>query len=95
MVVSSRTMDIIKTKKLEPNFEPSVKILSHIFKTMEDDSKTTSLPFDNSPNYTRLAKHIIWLEQKGLAKSTIDKSKINVGLTPKGRVFASTISSDK
>jgi len=27
-------------------------------------------------------------------ESTIDKSKINVGLTAKGRVFASTISSD-
>jgi len=96
MVVSSKTMDIIKTKKLEPDFEPSVKILSRIFKTIEDDDhKTiTSLSFDTSLNYTRLAKHIVWLEQKGLVKSTIDKSKINVGLTAKGRVFASTISSD-
>ena len=97
MVVSSKTVDIINKKKLEPDFEPSMKTLSRIFKTMTDNGSKarTSLSLDTNLNYTRLAKHIVWLEQKGLVKSTIDKSKINVGLTAKGRVFASTISSDE
>ena len=97
MVVSSKTIDIINKKKLDSDFEPSMKILSRIFKTMADDGPKarTSLSLDTNLNYTRLAKHIVWLEQKGLVKSTIDKTKINVGLTAKGRVFASTISSDE
>ena len=97
MVVSSKTVDIINKKKLEPDFEPSMKTLSRIFKTMTDNGSKarTSLSLDTNLNYTRLAKHIVWLEQKGLVKSTSDKTKINVGLTAKGRVFASTISSDK
>jgi len=85
-----------KNKK-KRDFEPSLKILSRIFKTIENNGPEgkTSLSFDTHLNYTRLAKHIVWLEKKGLVESTIDKSKINVGLTAKGRVFASTISSDE
>ena len=93
MTMGSKTIDIVKNKKLEQNFEPSIKNLSRILKTMIDncpDAKT-SLSLDANVNYTRLAKHIVWLEKKGLVESTIDKSKINVGLTDKGRVFASTI----
>jgi len=96
MVGKPKTLDIIKEKKLEPNFEPSMKTLSRIFKSMTDNGPEakTSLSLDANLNYARLAKHIVWLEQKGLVESTIDKSKINVGLTPKGRIFASTISGD-
>ena len=84
-----------KNKK-KRDFEPSMKILSRIFKTMADNGPEakTSLSLDTHLNYARLAKHIVWLEKKGLVESTIDKTKINVGLTAKGRVFASTISSD-
>ena len=96
MVGKPKTLDIIKEKKLEPNFEPSMKTLSRIFKSMTDNGPEakTSLSLDANLNYARLAKHIVWLEQKGLVESTIDKSKINVGLTAKGRIFASTISGD-
>jgi predicted transcriptional regulator len=54
----------------------------------------TSLSFDAHLNYTRLAKHIDWLEQKGFVESIRDESKINVGLTAKGRTFASMLSID-
>jgi len=89
-----KTVDIIKSKKLEPDFEPSMKTLLRILKSMIDngpEAKTT-LSVDTHLNYTRLAKHIVWLEKKGLVESTIDKSKINVGLTEKGKIFASTLS---
>ena len=97
MVEKSKIIDIVKKKKLEPDFEPSMKTLSRIFKTMTDNGPKarTSLSLDTNLNYARLAKHIVWLEKKGLVESTIDKTKINVGLTAKGRVFASTISSDE
>ena len=97
MVEKSKIIDIVKKKKLEPDFEPSMKTLSRIFKTMTDNGPEakTSLSLDTNLNYARLAKHIVWLEKKGLVESTIDRSKINVGLTAKGRVFASTISSDE
>jgi predicted transcriptional regulator len=92
----SKTIDIVKNKKIEPGFEPSMKILSHILKTMTEKGPNvkTSLSLNINVNYTRLAKHIVWLEKKGLVESTIDKSKINVGLTTKGRIFASTLSDD-
>lgn len=84
------------SKKLELSFEPSMKTLSRIMKAMTKNGPEgkTQLSIHTNLNYTRLAKHIVWLEKKGLVKSTIDKSKIKVGLTEKGRVFASALSSD-
>jgi len=71
-----------------------MKTLSRILKTMADNGpeEKTSLSFDTNLNYARLAKHIVWLEKKGLVESTIEDNKINVGLTEKGREFASTLS---
>ncbi len=95
-ILRSKPLDIIKNKKIEPGFEPSMKTLLRILKTMTDNGPEakTSLSLDTNLNYTRLAKHIVWLERKGLVESIIDKSKINVGLTAKGKIFASTLSND-
>ena len=84
----------IKDIKLEPNFEPSMKTLMRILKTMTEKGPEgkTILSLDTNLQYSRLAKHIVWMEKKGLVESRADKSKINVGLTEKGRVFASTLS---
>ena len=94
MIKHSKTIDIVKNKKIEPDFEPSMKILSRILQTMTEKGPKvkTSLSLNTNVNYTRLAKHIVWLEKKGFVESTIEKSKINVGLTAKGRIFASTLS---
>lgn len=91
----SNTDDSVKNKK-KRGFEPSMKTLSRILQTMTDNGPEgrTSLSFDTHLNYTRLAKHIDWLEKKGFVESTKDESKINVGLTAKGRVFASMLSID-
>ena len=96
MAVNSRIIDIVKKKKIESDFEPSMKTLLRMMKAMtENGSKgKTQLSLHTNLNYTRLAKHIVWLEKKGLVESTIDKSKINVGLTEKGRIFASTLSNN-
>ncbi|HVB66068.1 MAG TPA: hypothetical protein VND01_00060 [Candidatus Acidoferrales bacterium] len=52
----------------------------------------TSLSVNTNLNYARLAKHIVWLGKKGLAESTIDESKINAGLTAKGKISTVTLS---
>ncbi len=94
MVAKSNIVRIVKNKKIEPDFEPSMKMLLRITKSMIKNGAEgkTSLSLDANLNYARLARHIVWLEKKGLVESTIDKSRIDVGLTKKGRLFASTIS---
>jgi predicted transcriptional regulator len=89
--------DIVIKKIIEPNFEPSMNVLLRITKSMikRGAEGKTSLSLEANLNYARLAKHIVWLEKKGLVESTIKDSKINVGLTEKGRIFASTISDNK
>jgi predicted transcriptional regulator len=88
------TQKRIGSRKSKPDFEPSMKTLSRILKTMTDKGPEakTSLSLDANLNYTRLAKHIVWLEKKGIVKSTVEGSKINISLTEYGREFASTIS---
>lgn len=92
--VNPRVIKIIKSKKLEPDFDPSMRTLSRILKTMIEKGAEgkTQLSLDANLNYARLAKHIVWLEKKGLAESTIEDNKINVALTVDGKKFASTIS---
>lgn len=78
----------------EFDFDPSMKTLSRIMQTMVEKGaeNRTQLSLDTNLNYTRLAKHIVWLEKKGLVESKIESSKINVALTRTGKVFASIIS---
>ncbi len=89
MIMHSKTQVIVKNKKLEPIFEPSMKTLSRILKTMADTGPggKTCLARDSNLNYARLAKHIVWLEKKGLVESINNDQKINVVLTQKGRTF--------
>ena len=89
-----KTIKIIKSKKLEPDFDPSMKTLLRIMKAMTEhgaEGKTQLSRYTNI-NYARLVKHIVWLEKKGLVESIIEYNKVNVALTKSGRKFASTIS---
>jgi predicted transcriptional regulator len=90
----SKTIEIVKEKKLEPDFEPSMRTLSRIVKSMTENGAggKTQLSVDTNLNYTRLAKHIVWLEKKGFVESTIKDYKIKIALTTSGREFASMIS---
>ena len=94
MLRYSKTIEIVREKKIAPDFEPSMKTLSRIVKSITENGAggKTQLSLDTNLNYTRLAKHIVWLEKKGFVESKIEDNKINVALTTSGRVFASTIS---
>ena len=85
---------IIKSKKLQPDFDPSMKTLLRIMKVMTENGAKgkTQLSLDTNLNYARLVKHIVWLEKKGLVESTIEDNKVYVALTTRGRKFASMIS---
>jgi predicted transcriptional regulator len=89
----SKPVDNIENKELEHDFKPSTKTLLRILKAIDKGPEVkATLAVDANLNYTRLAKYIVWMEKKGFVKSTIDESKIKVGLTKKGREFASTFS---
>jgi predicted transcriptional regulator len=92
--INSKIIEIVKSKKIEPNFEPSMKTLTRVLKAMTENGSEgkTQLSLNANLNYARLAKHIVWLEKKGLVESTIENSKIIVTLTTNGRTFASTLS---
>jgi predicted transcriptional regulator len=49
------------------------------------------LALDTNLNYSRLAKHIVWLEKKGFVESIISDQKINVILTQKGKMFGNML----
>ncbi|HET6459008.1 MAG TPA: winged helix-turn-helix domain-containing protein [Nitrosopumilaceae archaeon] len=82
-------------RKTKCNFEPSTKTLLRIMESITKNGSEgkTCLARDTNLNYTRLAKHIVWLEKKGFAETIIADKKINVVLTQKGRKFASVFSS--
>jgi predicted transcriptional regulator len=93
MTKHSQIIEIVTKKQIEPDFEPSMNTLVRIMKAVTENGSEgkTQLSLHTNLNYARLAKHIVWLEKKGLVESTIKGSKIDIGLTPSGKVFASTI----
>jgi predicted transcriptional regulator len=93
---SRKNPDGLENKNLKPDFKPTTQTLIRILKTMMEngaDQKTT-LSVSTNLNYSRLAKHIVWLEQRGLVESKIDESEIKVKLTEKGKEFVSIFSDD-
>jgi predicted transcriptional regulator len=93
----SKINKIVAKKTRKENFEPSMKIIHRIIKCLiKNEAETkTNLSRNANLNYIRLVKHIEWLEKKGLVKSIIKNSKINVMLTEKGRIFAITITKNE
>lgn len=91
--MSSKTINIMKSKSIEQDFEPSMRTLLRIMESMTNNRAEgkTCLARDTNLNYARLAKHIVWLEKKGLVESVLDDQKINVILTQKGRTFGTML----
>lgn len=92
--IKPKVVEILKTKSLVPTFDPSMKTLMRIVEFMNEHSSEgkAQLALDTKLNYARLAKHIVWMEKKGLAESTIEDNKIHISLTSTGRDFAKIIS---
>ena len=71
-----------------------MKTLMRIVKFMTENESEgkTQLALDTKLNYARLAKHIVWMEKKGLVESTVENNKILISLTKHGKDFAKIIS---
>ncbi|WP_016939908.1 hypothetical protein [Candidatus Nitrosopumilus koreensis] len=81
-------------KELEKKqFEPSMKMLIRITESIKQKGSRnkTTLSRDTKTNYTRLTKHVVWMEKKGLVESEIKNHSIAIALTSKGRFFVDTI----
>lgn len=96
--LSPRLIEKIVTKQIsEENFEPSMKMLTRIMNSIieKGSSNKTNLSHGTNLNYSRLVKHILWLENRGLVKSIVENSKIKIKLTDRGRSFAETITKNE
>jgi predicted transcriptional regulator len=77
------------------NFKPSVKNIIRISDALKKGTTTkTQLAHDTKLNYTRLVKHIVWMEKKGFIKTVIVKNKIKIDMTENGKEFSSTLSNN-
>lgn len=81
-------------EKVDLKFEPSMKILARIVRVIleKNSIRKTGLSQEANIQYTRLLKHLDWLEEKHLVESVIDNGGIGIKLTNKGKEFAMLIS---
>lgn len=81
MAVNPKVIEIVKSKKLEPDFDPSMKTLSRIMQTMTEKGAEgkTQLSLDTNLNYARLAKHLSGWRKKD---SPNQQSKITKLMLP-------------
>jgi predicted transcriptional regulator len=79
---------------LQTGFEPSMKVLSKVMKIMSEKStiSKTALAQQSNVNYSRLLKHIRWLEAKKMVEHTVENGKARIRLTEQGRRFALALS---
>ena len=75
-------------------FSPSMKILSRIIKVMleKNSIQRTSLSLETNIQYSRLSRHLEWLERKKLIESFVEEGKIFLKLSSLGREFAPSVS---
>jgi predicted transcriptional regulator len=77
-------------------FEPSLRILSRILGELLDNSVTkTELSQRSRVNYTRFLKHLDWLDERRLVELSVERHKVIVRLTRRGREFALTLLGNK
>ena len=86
--------DHAKKRNLE-SFEPNMKILSRVMKTIleRDSINRTNLAQEANVNYLRLVNHLRWLEKKNFVELVIQEGKVIVKLTQRGREFAMALTS--
>ena len=84
----------LKNAKSDSEFSPSMKILSRIMKVMLEKSsiQRTTLSLETNIQYSRLSKHLEWLERKRLIESCVEEGRIFLKLNSLGREFASAVS---
>lgn len=80
-------------EKVDLNFEPSVKILLRIMRSIRENNSIgrTALSLESNINYAVLSRYLEWLENKSIIKFILVGSKASICMTEKGREFASEL----
>ncbi|MBI1829404.1 MAG: hypothetical protein HY222_03120 [Thaumarchaeota archaeon] len=83
----------LRKAKSDSEFNPSMKILSRIMKVLLDINsiQRTTMSLETNIQYSRLSRHLEWLERKRLIESFVEEGKIFLKLTSLGREFASAV----
>ncbi len=84
----------LRNAKSGSKFSPSNKIFLRIMKVMLDKNsiQRTTLSLETNIQYSRLSKHLEWLERKKLIESFVEEGRIFLKLNSLGREFASAVS---
>jgi predicted transcriptional regulator len=79
--------------KLDLKFEPSVKILLRIMRSIRENNSIgrTALALESNVNYAVLSRYLDWLENKSVIKLVLVGGKANIRMTEKGREFATEL----
>jgi len=74
-------------------FFPSFRVLTRLLDTLleEDAATKTILSQKSGINYTRLLKHLDWMEEKGIIELGVRRHKVIIRLTKDGRAFAAML----
>lgn len=77
-------------KKLDSKFEPSIKILLRIMRSIREHNNIgrTALAMESNINYAVLSKYIEWLKREYVIEMVLVDGKANIAMTEKGREFA-------
>jgi len=72
------------------SFEPSFRALARILKVLlhNDSTAKSALAQEARVNYGRLLDHLDWLEERRIVELIVEKRKVIVRLTKRGREFA-------
>ena len=74
-------------------FSPSFTIIIRILKVLHDNEPLTKtlLAQKSGINYSRLLKHLDWLEERHIVELAVHRHKVIVKLTRTGREFGKII----
>jgi len=78
-----------EAKTYDAKFDPTIKLLLRISKTILDSESIgrTTLTLNANVNYTILTKYLEWLAERALVEFFIDDGKVKVRLTTIGIEF--------
>jgi predicted transcriptional regulator len=85
-------------KEGRKHFEPSFRILLRVLEMLLDvgSISKTELSQKAGINYSRLLRHLDWLVERKIAELTVERHKITIRLTQRGKQLASIlITSDR
>lgn len=75
------------------NIWPSLRITARILEILRDSGSLTKTELSQKSgiNYSRLRRHLDWLEEKGVVEMKVRRHKIIVDLTKTGKEFTSVM----